>query len=123
MVDKYAHQRKRRSVFKQVTAYGQIQHIITFSVHLPDVTAELVLAAITPCKVTQYDRLWTPYFHTIGPVEIIDISYIEALVGRVKDQDGVWAIIERDGEFARIRLTDDEEAEEEASATLANHEH
>lgn len=81
----------------------------------------LVLAVITPCKVIKYDGLWTPYHREVGPIEIIDVSFVEKLIGRFRDQDKDWAIIEREGEFARIILADDEELEQEASAALLEH--
>ena len=124
-VDKYARQRKRQSVFVRLESYGQIQHIVTFTIEpLQSVTTHpttLVLAVVKPCRIAHYDKNFTPYYNTLSPLEIIDVSYIEMLIGRVEDGKGSWALIEREGEYARLQLADDDEIEMEARTALTEH--
>ncbi|KDQ11624.1 hypothetical protein BOTBODRAFT_82830, partial [Botryobasidium botryosum FD-172 SS1] len=99
---KYEHQHNRPSKFVQETCYGQIKRIISFIICPSPLFQQiskpihLTLTAIAPCKITRRDRLGTPHFRTVGPYAIVDVSYIEALIGRVKDpKKSTWAIIER----------------------------
>ncbi|KDQ11952.1 hypothetical protein BOTBODRAFT_113755, partial [Botryobasidium botryosum FD-172 SS1] len=128
MKDVYERQRNRPSKFVQETCYGQIKRIVSFAIrpsHHFQQTREpvhVVLAVITPCNIGKRDRLGAAHYITVGPYAIVDVSYIEALVGRVKDPQGnSWAIIKREGLFSRIKLANDDELELEASATLGTH--
>ena len=40
------------------------------------------------------------YFKTHGRTEVVDITTVQCLVGRVKDR-GTWTIIDRSGNLAR----------------------
>lgn len=112
-MDKYAHLKRQKPVLKPQTFYGQLQHIyvVRFSESCPDMRVEpeipIFLVAIRNCKLTKDDTELAKldihlYTHT-GTLDIIDITSIQALVGRVKTQvdGGAWAIIDRSGALAR----------------------
>lgn len=88
-------------VLEEKTFYGQILKFI----ELPEIVAEypnnllprkpIILAAIATFKPVAQNRLKFPYLNgSATGVEVIDVSCIECVVGRVKDRNR-WAIIER----------------------------
>jgi len=89
------------------TFYGQLQHI--FVVRLPaaiqrllgDSNPEiLILGAIFTCNIEEKNDLDMHYYKTHGRTEVVDITTIQCLVGRIKDR-GSWTIIDRSGDLAR----------------------
>ncbi|KAJ6462061.1 hypothetical protein DFH09DRAFT_1494478 [Mycena vulgaris] len=107
LVDANARYARVAPRYEPVTFYGQLQNI--FVVKLPP-TAELelqqettlILAAVRKCDVTARNDLDMHYYRKDGPVEVVDISSIQCLVGRVKTTDGKnWVIIDRSGSLAR----------------------
>ncbi|KAF8890912.1 hypothetical protein BD779DRAFT_1469003 [Infundibulicybe gibba] len=54
----------------------------------------LILAAIAPIKPTLPDEFRMPSYTDLGPIEVVDASTIQCVVGRVYDRR-VWTIIER----------------------------
>ena len=89
------------------TFYGQLQHI--FVVKRPSATQLLVgvtepeiliLGAILTCDIEEKNDLDMHYYKTHGRTEVVDITTVQCLVGRVKDR-GVWTIIDRSGNLAR----------------------
>lgn len=125
LVDKFANQRSRRPVFELETFYGQLERLflIRFS---PDCTyakvepsKPIILAAIRNCKLEKADReldsLDIHLFTNFGALDFIDVTSIQALVGRVPcETPGVdWAIIDRSGSLARavFNAEDDNEPE------------
>ncbi|KDQ10438.1 hypothetical protein BOTBODRAFT_115678, partial [Botryobasidium botryosum FD-172 SS1] len=124
-VDIYARFCNRPSVFETRPFYGQLKLILSFAINPSTSFREidgptlLVLAVISPCKINRHNRLGAPSYRNTGPLEVVDLEAIEALVGRVKrpnSQD--WFIIKRKGIFARIQLADDDELERKASRAL-----
>ena len=70
----------------------------------------VILAAIATVKLTGKNTLGMPYYKgdTLGPIEIINVSRIQCVVGRAKDR-GNWTIIERGGHFGRMPVLEDDE--------------
>ena len=70
---------------------------------------EVVLAAIRQCEVSSTHRKLDIHYYTrAGPIDVVDISTVQALVGRVKDIER-WAIVDRSGSLARAEFCIDEE--------------
>ena len=113
LIDKYANKKRHKPVFEAETFYGQLQHIyvVRFSELCQDECVEpkkpIFLAAIHNCKLTTDDpqlvKLDIHLYTQMGTLDIIDITSVQALVGRVKSQvsGGAWAIIDRSGALAR----------------------
>jgi hypothetical protein len=105
-VDKYARQRRKTPKLELKTFYGQIQHIIL--VRLP-ATQDLqlnepetvILASIKNCPIKRSNDLDMHYYQgEDGYTEIVDITSIQCLVGRIFDRDW-WTVIDRSGKLAR----------------------
>jgi len=60
----------------------------------------LILAVIQTCNIERHDSLDMHYYKRQGAIEVVDITSVQCLVGRIKDQDW-WAIIDRSGSLAR----------------------
>ena len=113
-VDKFANQRRKTPKFELKTFYGQIQHI--FHVRMPatddlhlDKPENLLLASIKNCPIEQHnvnDLDMHYYRNEEGYTEVVDISAIQCLVGRVFDR-GWWTIIDRSGKLARAEAVED----------------
>ncbi|KAJ7812827.1 hypothetical protein B0H14DRAFT_2377408, partial [Mycena olivaceomarginata] len=107
LVDEHARKPRLAPRFVPVTFYGQLQNI--FVVKLPpspelglEENATLILAAIRKCNITLRNDLDMHYYQKDGPVEVVDISSVQCLVGRIKTTDKKnWAIIDRSGDLAR----------------------
>ena len=56
----------------------------------------IFMAAIRPCIIETTDSISTQYYSKLGTLEVLDISCIRGVVGRIK-LDRVWAIIDRTG--------------------------
>ena len=124
LVDKFANQKRRKPVFEAKTFYGQLQHIfvVRFSEMCQNEHVEpekpIFLVAVRNCKLTTDDpqlaRLDIHLYTQTGTLDIIDITSIQALVGRVKSQvsGGAWAIIDRSGALARAVYEEELDADE-----------
>ena len=107
LVDKYARQKKRRPEYEMKTFYGQLQHI--FVVSLPsDARLSItepaihILASIRTCKVERSNPvLDIHYYSKLGGLDILDITCIQCVVGRIPCANNSWAIIDRSGDLAR----------------------
>jgi hypothetical protein len=96
------------SEFETKTYFGQLLNI--FVVHLPankelglkeDKT--LILALIDQCKAEQdhdYGNLDLYSYKDMGPEEVVDMTCVQCLIGRVSS-GGKWVIIDRSGELQR----------------------
>lgn len=89
----------------QVNLYGQVETF--FSVLLPAVAEleldkpfKVVVAAIRKVKTSLKTPLSIPYYNEMGGMEIVDISVIKCLVGRIEDR-GEWAIVDRTAGLAQ----------------------
>ena len=67
----------------------------------------LLLASIKNCPIERHNDLDMHYYRNEdGYMEIVDISAIQCLVGRVFDR-GWWTIIDRSGKLARAEAVED----------------
>jgi hypothetical protein len=89
------------------TFYGQLQHIFVVKMPAaPQLLAGianpeiLILASILTCDIEEKNDLDMHYYKTHGRTEVVDITTVQCLVGRVKDR-GSWTIIDRSGNLAR----------------------
>lgn len=72
--------------------------------HKPE---NLLLASIKNCPIERHNDLDMHYYRNEdGYTEIVDISAIQCLVGRVFDR-GWWTIIDRSGKLARAEAVED----------------
>ncbi|THU76673.1 hypothetical protein K435DRAFT_824523 [Dendrothele bispora CBS 962.96] len=106
LVDINARHRNRQPKLKRRAFYGSLQNI--FVVHFPAVREfdheeqTYVLAGIHTCEGLKKDNgMKMPYYDKMGRYEVVDISCVQCLVGRVKVSDNSWAIVDRTGEIQR----------------------
>ncbi|KAJ7204111.1 hypothetical protein GGX14DRAFT_369095 [Mycena pura] len=111
LVDKYARFKRVAAEFELQTFYGQLTHI--YRVHFPTACQPLdieepttyILAAVRACSLQSDDAqlrgLDIHFYSGYGHLDVIDITSLQALVGRVPASDNVWAVIDRSGALAR----------------------
>ncbi|KAH9018362.1 hypothetical protein EDB83DRAFT_2570797 [Lactarius deliciosus] len=94
LVDKFAHMRRRKPNFELQTFYDP---------HKP-----IIIAAIRNCKIkapgpADLEGIDIHLYSTTGSLDLVDITSIQALVGRIEYtvDGGGWAIIDRSGGLAR----------------------
>ncbi|KAJ6538261.1 hypothetical protein DFH09DRAFT_930551 [Mycena vulgaris] len=120
LVDKQARFKRRAPELELQTFYGQLTHI--YRVHFPEACALLkirepttyIFAAVRACVLDPQDAqlrgLDIHFYSRHGHLDVIDITSLQALVGRVRDTSDVWAIIDRSGVLARAEwLGEDDE--------------
>ncbi|KAJ2924138.1 hypothetical protein H1R20_g12962, partial [Candolleomyces eurysporus] len=109
LVDRYANSRKRTPEFYLKTFYGQLKYIFVIKIPalevdvLPELEEPTTIAfgAIQSCNVTRHHPdLDIHYYRKMGPMDIVDIAYIQCLVGRVH-WNNEWIIFDRSGPLAR----------------------
>ncbi|KAI0087621.1 hypothetical protein BDY19DRAFT_1073305 [Irpex rosettiformis] len=112
IVDLNSRFRNLPSVWAQKPFFGQLMHII--AVDIPDIpslnipSTRVVLAAIRSCKVTSsHEILDIHYYSEYGPLDLVDLTTIQCIVGRVYDR-GQWGIIDRSGSLNRAMYIEDE---------------
>lgn len=110
LIDTAARKKGGDSNFVGETFYGQLQQI--FVVRVPGARAlglqqpeTLILGAILSCKKEKspskvFKKLDMHFYANHGHIEVVDISTVQCLVGRLKDRK-LWAIIDRSGNLAR----------------------
>ncbi|KAJ7028737.1 hypothetical protein C8F04DRAFT_1007263 [Mycena alexandri] len=111
LVDKYVRFPRREPEFELQTFYGQLTHI--YCVHFPaacpalgiNVPTTFIFAAIRSCVLEQDDPdlggLDIHLLSRYGGLDVIDITSVQALVGRFQDTGDNWAVIDRSGVLAR----------------------
>lgn len=115
-VDIYERQYNRKPAYKLQTFYGQLNHIFLLkfqdpaACHMLELSNELdtgvlILAAVRTCALGPNDPnlhgLDIHFYSTLGALHIVDVNSIQCLIGRVRDSDRGWAIIDRSGSLAR----------------------
>lgn len=120
--DKFARQKKRKPEFELTTYYGQLTHI--YRVHFPQSCKAMettepttyIFAAIRNCVLSPDDPLLggldIHFYSRHGALDVIDITSVQCLVGRVKDLSDEWAIIDRSGSLARAEWQGEDEDDE-----------
>ena len=111
-MDKYANQRRKKPTYELKTFYGQILYIVlirmpaTEDLHI-DGLENVILASIRNCPIERVNaELDLHYYRNEkGYTEVVDITAIQCLVGRVFDR-GWWTIIDRSGKLARAEAVE-----------------
>ncbi|KAJ7936723.1 hypothetical protein B0H13DRAFT_2303428 [Mycena leptocephala] len=93
--------------FVPTTFYGQLQYI--FVVRLPPSDElglkeeeTLILAAVSECQVNAHNTAGMHYYQKEGPLQVVDMTAVQCLVGRIRTTDGrFWATIDRSRSCAR----------------------
>ena len=108
MVDKFAHQRRRKSHFELCDFYGQLLRLIIISV--PESQNDqiqpqtLVYALIKSVKVINPTSNGIKYYEEFGSMEFVDLNQVKCVIGRIMDR-GRWAIVDRSTSSARMHAT------------------
>ncbi|KAJ2918456.1 hypothetical protein MD484_g1965, partial [Candolleomyces efflorescens] len=109
LVDRNAAYRNRPVDFQLTTCFGQLFQI--FLIPLPaapplgiSAPTTVLLASIHKCNIELEDQdLDFYYYRNMTHLDMVDITCIKALVGRVA-WDGWWAVIDRSGKLSRGHL-------------------
>ena len=106
MVDRMRHKPRATPQFEGTECFGQLRSIIRLDLPAgiaPLVTGAvtLVLAIVRSTDVSYETSLMIPYYRELGRLEVIDMSTVMCVVGRIKDHRGRWAIVDRSGKSAR----------------------
>ena len=112
--------RRRKPKLEPQTFYGQLEHLYLINFVCSDTRVDpqepIILAAIQNCKIrdpgpTELEGLDIHLYDTTGSLDLVDVTSIQALVGRVKFtvDSGGWAIIDQSGSLTRAEWdpTDD----------------
>ncbi|KAJ3489496.1 hypothetical protein NLI96_g2091 [Meripilus lineatus] len=101
------------SLLKQ-TFYGQLQHVYAFE--LADTPGRIgqeqerpyiIVGVIRSCVIQRdHPSLDIHYYEKEGGLEVVDITSVQCLIGRVKEDKG-WAIIDRSGSLSRAYYIED----------------
>ncbi|KAI0707239.1 hypothetical protein C8Q76DRAFT_817548, partial [Earliella scabrosa] len=106
LVDTNRRYRNRPIQLVKRTFYGQLQHILQFTLSADAscgllTPTPLVFAVIQACKIEQSDDALDIHYYTrLGSLDYVDITTIQCVVGRIKDR-GRYAIIDRSGTLSR----------------------
>ena len=102
LVDRYARQKRRIPEFEVQNFFGQLQRILVLE--LPStprlniaMPTTVILALIKNVKVTLTDSVY--YYKGFGADEVVDLTTVQCVVGRIWDRDG-WAIVDRSDNVA-----------------------
>lgn len=113
-MDENAHRSRLPIQFAKQTFYGQLTHILVVRVNAmpsaipPSPPTTLVLAVIHSCTILRaHPALDIHYYKNLGRTEVVDITTVQCVVGRVRDR-GQWAIVDRSGALVRALYVEDE---------------
>ncbi|KAJ7204051.1 hypothetical protein GGX14DRAFT_369096 [Mycena pura] len=121
LVDKQARFKRRAPELELQTFYGQLTHI--YRVHFPtackplelDEPTTYILAAVRACVLdpedAQLQGLDIHFYSRHGHLDVVDITSLQALVGRVQIRETTqdWAVIDRSGVLARAEWLGEDE--------------
>ena len=99
-VDKHANMRHREPELVRQSFYGQLKHIFVVPIQ-PATTLglssqqTLILAGIYRCQIDSTNSRGMLYYSKMGRYEVVDITTIQCLIGRVSPRESQWAIIDR----------------------------
>lgn len=120
-MDVNARRRGMEPVYEVETFYGQLQHIylVRFDTPCPaldlhEPTTTLIMASIQTCSLlhdVSIPNLDIHFYSKLGKTDVIDITSVQCLVGRVPYAQGpdVWAIVDRSGTLARAMYLETED--------------
>jgi hypothetical protein len=102
LVDRYARQKSRTPEFELQNFFGQLQRILVLE--LPStpqlnlaMPTTIILALIKNVKARLTDNIY--YYKEPGVDEVVDLTTVQCVVGRIWDRDE-WAIIDRSDNVA-----------------------
>ena len=118
-VDKFARRRGKEPEYTLKTFYGQLQHlyVIRFNTACPrlqlNAPTTVILAAIWTCILEDLhsilvDTLDIHDYSKDGSLHVVDVTSIQCLVARVKDET-YWSILDRSGTLARAISADSDD--------------
>lgn len=92
-------------MLEKKTFYGQLLQLIVVDMPaIPVIDARpdtLVLGIVRTCTVdVSHSQLDIHYYTKQGALEVVDITTVQCLVGRIEDRKR-WAIIDRSGSLSR----------------------
>ncbi len=100
LVDKNARKARMAPSYYTKTFYGQLQNIVM--VHMPatpdlglETSQILLLAVIQQCIVDGTNTLGWSFYTNMGLTEVVDMTCVQCLVGRVSSSGGKIALIDR----------------------------
>ncbi|EKM79514.1 hypothetical protein AGABI1DRAFT_92026 [Agaricus bisporus var. burnettii JB137-S8] len=96
-VDRFARQRNRMPELVPQIFYGQLKRLLVLEVPpipqlLQDLPTKIIFAVVQSIRSFQENNV--NYYTNLGPIEIVDLSVIECVVGRVKDGNR-WGVVDR----------------------------
>ena len=96
LVDRYAHHRRRTPDFEVQNFFGQLKHILLVELPLAQelnvaALTTVILALIQEVKATLRDGIY--YYKEFGVEEVVDLSTVQCVVGRIRDRTE-WAIVD-----------------------------
>ncbi|KAJ7037593.1 hypothetical protein C8F04DRAFT_1393519 [Mycena alexandri] len=109
LVDKNARRKKVAPEFELPTFYGQLEPIyrVYFDDAIPTLDIEgpttYLFAAIRVCKVKpmpndlQAPSLDINFYSGLAELDVVDITSVQSLIGRVPTTGGQWATVDRSG--------------------------
>lgn len=119
-VDMFAHKKNVPSQFKLDTFYGQLEHVFVVRFENPDhpslrrllaveeddnLQSLYIVAGCHRCSLAkgspELDNLDIHLYSNMGPLDIVDVTAVQCLIGRVPDSEQKWGIIDRSGALAR----------------------
>ncbi|KAI0686435.1 hypothetical protein C8T65DRAFT_567901 [Cerioporus squamosus] len=114
LIDKNARYRNRPVIMEPHTFYGQLLRILVVNVKpiptaVPPITtfSTLVLGVVLTCVIENNHRILDMhYYKNHGRTEVVEITTIQCVVGRIKDR-GHYAIIDRSGALARAEFVNE----------------
>ncbi|KAJ7258664.1 hypothetical protein C8J57DRAFT_1436814 [Mycena rebaudengoi] len=107
LVDANARNRRLAPRFVPTDFYGQLQNIFVLTLPVaPALGLEkettLILAAVRRCDIEFKNDMDMHYYRKEGAIEVVDVTSIQCLVGRVRTTNQRhWVIIDRSGDLAR----------------------
>ena len=97
LVDQHARRRRKTPEFESQNFFGQLKRILVLE--LPsaqqlnlDEPTTVILALIQEVKATLRNGIY--YYKDFGVEEVVDLSNVQCVVGRIWDRNE-WAIIDR----------------------------
>nr|GAT57216.1 predicted protein [Mycena chlorophos] len=121
LIDQNASKVNAPILLKKETFYGRLTRIyrVTFDAGVPELDLEpattIIFAAVRVCKLESkknqvaqlLDGLNIHFYSGYGALEVLDITTLQGLVGRVPTSGGRWAIIDRNGPLRLAEWADE----------------
>ncbi|KAK0221124.1 hypothetical protein EDD85DRAFT_960290 [Armillaria nabsnona] len=106
LVDKNARRPRLAPSYYMKTFYGQLQNIIVIRIPATmdlglDEPQVLLLAVIQQCMVDATNTLGWSFYTKMGLMEVVDMTCVQCLVGRVPTSGGQMVLIDRSNNIQR----------------------